>query len=118
MSYTLAGTTIKKPQSMTEENSTQVAQIRTLSGNINRDFFGSNKRVWTLDYSTIVKADYDIINTIYLAYLSTGSPVAFISTETNYPVSSVNVHVDLLSRGFSYKGGNYLSDFTLILTEA
>jgi len=118
MSYTLNGTTIKKPQSMSEENSTQVAQIRTLSGAVNRDYFGSRKRRWTLQYSTIVKADYDTINTIYLAYLASGSPVAFISTETSYSISSTNVHIDLLSRGFSYKGGSYLSDFTLILTEA
>lgn len=118
MSYLLGGAPIKKPQSMAEDNSTQVTQVRTLSGAVNRDFFGSNKRVWTLDYSTIVKADYDVINALYQAYLLSGNPVTWQSTETNYPVASTNVHIDLLNRGFTYKGGSYLSDFTLILTEA
>lgn len=118
MSYILSGTTIKKPQAITEDNSTQVTQIRTLSGAVNRDFFGSNKRIWSCDYSTITKADYDTINAIYQAYLLSGNPVTWQSTESNYVIASTNVHVDLLSRGFTYKGGSYLSDFTLILTEA
>lgn len=103
---------------MNEDNSTQVTQVRTLSGAVSRDFFGSNKRVWTLNYNTITKTDYDVINAIYQAYLLSGSPVTFQSTETSYTIASTTVHVDLLSRGFSYKGGSYLSDFTLILTEA
>jgi hypothetical protein len=118
MAYTLAGTTIKRPQAIVEENSTQVTEIRTLSGAVNRDFFGSNKRVWKMDYSTITKTDFDTINTIYQNYLTAGTPVAFVSTETSYLIPSTNVHIDLLSRGFNYKGGSYLSDFQLILTEA
>lgn len=103
---------------MDEENSTQVAQVRALNGRVSRDYFGSNKRVWTLEYETVIKADYDIINTIYQAYLSTGTPQTFQVTETNYPVASTTVHIDLLKRGFRVRGGNYLSEFTLILTEA
>ncbi len=116
--YTLNGTQIKRPQQMNEDNSTQVTQVRTLGGSVNRDYFGSNKRIWTLDYSTIPKSDYDTINTLYQLYLSTGNAQPFICTETNYPISSTNVHVDLLTRGFAYHGNQYLSDFTLILTEA
>lgn len=118
MSMTLDGTTIRNPNSITEENSTQTAQNRTLDGAINRDQFGSNKRIWTMDYKTVTKADYDIINALYQAYLLSGSAVAFVSDETNYTISSTNVHIDLLTRDFTYRGDQYLSDFTLILTEA
>lgn len=118
MGYTLNGSAIRRPNAMIESNDTQVAQIRTLSGAVNRDYFGSRKRVWSLTYENIEKVDFDTINTIYLAYLSTGTAVPFVSTESNYAVTSTNVHIDLLIRGFSVKGSNYLSDFTLTLTEA
>lgn len=118
MPYLLSATTIRRPNAMTEDNSTQVAEIRTLAGSVKRDFFGSNKRIWKLEYQNIEKTDYDTINTIYQAYLTAGSPVTFQITETNYAVASTNVHIDLLSRGFSVRGVNYISDFTLILVEA
>lgn len=118
MSYILASTTIRRPNGMTEDNSTQVTENRTLSGAVKRDYFGSNKRRWTLDYKNAAKSDYDTINTIYQSYLSTGNPQTFQITEANYTIGSTNVHVDLLSRGFGTKGSSYLSDFTLILTEA
>lgn len=118
MSYLLASQSIRRPNSMTEDNNTQVAQARTLNGTINRDYFGNNKRVWKLEYRNILKADYDIINAIYQSYLSAGSPQTWQITETNYTVSQTTAHVDLLSRGFSVQGSLYLSDFTLILTEA
>lgn len=118
MAYTLNGSNIKAPNSMEETNNTQYAQQRTLQGTINRDYFGSNKRTWKLSYSNIQKADFDTINTIYQAYLSSGTAVSWVSTETNYAISSTNVHVNLDSRGFSVGGADYLSSFTLILTEA
>lgn len=118
MSYILASTTIRKPMEMVEENSTQVAQNRTLSGAINRDFFGSNKRIWVLNYRNVKKADFDIINTIYLSYLSTNTTQTWQVTETNYTVSSTNVHVDLTVRDFVVGGTDYLSNFDVILTEA
>lgn len=117
MSYSLAGSTIKAPNTLEEENDSQMAENRTLDGTIHRDFFGSNKRKWTLEYSNTKKADYDTINTIYQSYLSNNTVVAFISTETNYPITSTNVHVDLKSRNFRVGGEDYISDFTLILTE-
>jgi len=118
MSYTLNGTDIKAPNTLQENNSTQVAQQRTLSGAIGRDYFGSNKRIWTLSYSNCKKSAYDTINTIYQAYLTSGTAVAWVSTETNYAISATTVHVDLLTRGFSVQGEDYLSDFTLTLVEA
>jgi len=118
MSYTLGGSTIKAPNSIKETNSTQVAQNRTLDGTVSRDYFGDNKRVWILDYRNTNKTQYDIIKTIYDSYLSTATAKAFVSTETNYTIASTNVHVDLLERGFSVKGTDYISDFTLVLTEA
>ncbi len=118
MSYTLSATTIRSPKTIEESNLTQYAQQKTLSGTVGRDYFGSNKRIWTLNYETTKKADYDTIKTIYNTYLSTGTAVAFVSTETNYSVSSTNVHIDLQVRRFSMSGLDYISDFTLVLTEA
>jgi hypothetical protein len=118
MSYTLNGTAIKAPNTMQENNSTQVAQQRTLSGDVGRDYFGSNKRIWTLGYKNCKKSAYDTINTIYQAYLTSGTAVTWVSDETNYAISSTTVHVDLLSRGFSVQGDDYISDFALTLTEA
>ena len=117
MAYLLSSTEIRKPVSMEESNSTQMAQNRTLDGSITRDYFGSNKKVWRLDYENTKKSDYDVINTIYQAYLSSGTPVTWQVTETNYTLSATNVHVDLERRSFSVGGESYISDFTLILTE-
>lgn len=118
MSYLLNGGAIKAPQDMQESNSTQYAQQRVLSGAVGRDYFGTNKKMWTLKYDTIQKADFDVINTAYQAYLTTGTPLAWQVTETSYPVAATTVHVDLPDRDFSVKGGSYLSDFTLTLIEA
>lgn len=118
MAYILDGTTIRAPQEMRESNSTQMAEVRTLSGSVGRDYFGSNKRVWVLSYRNTNKTYYDAINAIYASYLSNGSAKSWQVTETNYTVSATTVHVDLLDRGFSIRGSNYLSDFDLILTEA
>lgn len=103
---------------MTEDNSTQYAQQRTLSGSITRDHFGSNKRTWKLEYRNIQKTDFDTINAIYQTYLSTTSAVSWEVTETNYTISATTVHINLDSRGFTVGGEDYISDFTLVLTEA
>lgn len=118
MSYLLSATTIKAPQRMTEENSTQFAQNRTMGGDVTRDFFGDNKRVWVLSYRNIKKTDFDTLNTIYQSYLSTNTVKSWQVTETNYAVSSTTVHVDLRVRDFSVGGDGYISEFELILTEA
>jgi len=118
MAYNLGGNAIKAPQSLEVSNNTQYAQQRTLQGAVGRDYFGSNKRVWKLSYQNIKKADYDTINTQYQLYLTNNSTQAFISTEANYLVSTTNVHINLDNRGFSVGGEDYISSFTLILSEA
>lgn len=118
MAYTLNSTDIKRPSSMREDNSSQFAQNRSLDGSITRDYFGSNKREWTLSYQNTTKTDFDTINTIYNSYLSTGNTVTWEITETNYTVSEVNVHVDLVTRDFRVGGSSYITEFNLILTEA
>lgn len=117
MSYLLDGVSIRRPATVDETNSTQVAQNRTLDGAINRDYFGSKKRIWVLKYQNTQKADYDTINTIYNAYLSTATAQTWQVTETNYTVAETTVHIDLIQRSFNVKGTDYISDFDLILTE-
>ena len=118
MAYTLNGIAIKAPKSIEETNNTQYAQQRTLGGTVNRDYFGLNKRTWKLSYSNIQKADYDIINTAYQAYLTSGTAKSWASDETNYTIASTNVHINLDARGFSVGGFDYISNFTLVLSEA
>lgn len=118
MSYVLSGTSIRAPYEFTEDNSTQVAVQRTLDGSIHRDYFGSNKRVWTLTYNNCKKTDYDAINAIYTSYLALGVTKTWQVTEANYTIGQISVHVDLLQRGFRIRGSDYISDFTLTLTEA
>lgn len=118
MAYILNSTTIKAPQTIEETNSTQVAQQRALSGAVGRDYFGSKKRIWKFTYRNTKKADFDTLNTIYNTYLSNNTAVTFESTESNYTIASTSVHVDLLQRSFVMQGADYISDFTLILTEA
>lgn len=117
MSYVLNSTSIKAPTSVSESNSSQFAQIRTLNGQVNRDYFGDNKRVWSLSYSNTKKDAYDTIKTLYDTYLSTDTPLTWEVTETNYTIAETEVHVDLQERGFRVSGSSYISEFTLVLTE-
>jgi hypothetical protein len=118
MSYILNGSTIHRPKRMNVSNSTQFAANRTLNGTNTRDYFGSNKRVWTLEYENLNTTDFGVIDGLYQAFLSTRTVVPFQVSEGNYTVSSTNVQVDLLTRDFSVPGSSYISNCTLILTEA
>lgn len=118
MGFILASTNIRAPMSIRESNSTQVAVNRPLSGAITRDYFGSNKRVWLMEYQNVKKADYDTIKAIYDSYISSGNTKTWQVTESNYTINSTNVHVDLQERDLSVKGTSYISSFSLILTEA
>ena len=119
MAFTLNGSAIKAPQAIAETvDNIQYAQQRTLQGTINRDYFGSNKRIWKLTYQNIPKASYDVIKSIYDSYTATGTAVTWVSTETNYAISSTNVHINIDTRGFTVGGEDYISSFTLILSEA
>lgn len=117
MAYVLSGTDIRSPHQLAESNSTMVAQNRTLDGSISRDYYGSNKRVWVLEYNNVMPSDYQTIKTIHDTYLSTNTPVTWEVTEANYTISQTTVHVDMQERGFRTRGTDYISDFRLTLTE-
>lgn len=118
MAFLLDATTIRRPQNVDEQTVDQYAQQKTLSGAVGRDYFGSTKRVWVLDFVNTNPTDYTTIKNIVDTYKSTGSTKAFESTEANYTVSSTNCHLDLVRRSFNVGGTNYISDFSLVLTEA
>lgn len=117
MAYVLSGTSIRAPHQFDESNSTMVAQNRTLDGSISRDYFGSNKRVWVLEYNNVVPSEYTIIKSIYDTYLSTNTPVTWEVTETNYTIAETTVHISMDQRQFRTRGNDYISDFRLTLTE-
>lgn len=118
MSYLLDSTEIRAPLELEEVNSTQYAEHRVLSGNVARDYFGDNKRVWVLRYENTKKVDYDEIKTIYDDYLTDAVAKTWEITETNYDVNQTQVHIDLITRSFTVRGTDYLSDFDLVLKEA
>lgn len=115
--YILSGTEIRAPHELAEGNNTMVAQNRTLDGQINRDYFGSTKRTWVLEYNNVMPSDYSTIKAIHTTYLATNTPVTWEITEANYTVSSTTVHINLDERGFRVRGNDYISDFRLTLTE-
>lgn len=117
MPYILSGSQIRAPHKLSESNNTMVAQNRTLDGQINRDYFGANKRVWVLEYNNVLPSEYNTIKTIHTAYMTTNTPVSWEITEANYSVSPTTVHVNLEEREFKVRGNDYISDFTLTLTE-
>lgn len=118
MSYLLNSTSIRRPTRMREDNSTQFAANRTMGGNNTRDYFGTNKKIWTLEYDNLNATDYGIINTLYQLYLTNEAPLPWQITEGLYACGLTNVLVDFQSRQFGIPGSSYLSNNTLILTEA
>ncbi len=118
MSYILAGSTIRSPMNIEEQVVDQYAQQKTLSGGVSRDYFGSTKRIWIFDFVNTKPSDYTTIKTIVDSYKSTATAKTFQSTETNYTIASTTVHLDLMRREFSVRGDSYISDFSLVMTEA
>jgi hypothetical protein len=118
MAYILDSTTIRNPMNIEEETIDQFAQQKTLNGTVGRDFFGSTKHIWVLDYVNAKPADYTTIKNIVDAYKASVTTKTFESTETNYTIASTRCHLDLVRRRFSVGGTSYISDFTLVLTEA
>ena len=120
MAFTLGGSEIKRPKSLSEIRDEQYAQQKALDGTVARDYFSSRigtKRIWSLEYENVQPSEYDIIDAVYSTYKSTDTPVAWVSDETNYTISA-SVHMDLVNRKFSQSGNQYISSFTLKLTEA
>lgn len=117
MAYILDGQVIRRPNNGGEASVTQYAQHRSLNNRVGRDYFGDNKRVWKYNFINVKKVDYDVIKAIYNSYLSTNQAQTWEITETNYTVTQTDVHLDLVDRDFKVQGSDYLSDFTLTLTE-
>lgn len=117
MPYYLDGTQIRAPYSFEEVITNQYAQNKTLDGSVNRDYFGDLKRIWTLEFKTMKKADYIVLRTIYNDYLTNFTAKHWETTEDNYTITQTTVHLNMDSRSFSIRGYEYLSDVTLVLTE-
>lgn len=117
IAYILNGTTIQPPHAFSEENGTLLAENQVLEGDVNRDFYGLNKRRWILVYRNLNKLDYDLIKAVYDTYLSGKQTVTWEVTGDNYTVGATDVHIDLPKRDIM-GGTHYLSTFELTLTEA
>lgn len=116
--YILENTVLRSPTSMKEERVRVAAYQRAISGNFQADEFNSGRRIWTLHYENVQKADFDTIFNLYQTYLSTEDPMDFEINQDNYPITATNVHLDLDQRDFSTAGAGYISQFDLVLTEA
>jgi len=118
MPYYIDDQLIRSPSNLSEDNNIQYAQNRTLDGTVTRDYFGDIKRVWTLNFETVNKDDYFTIRAIYNDYLTNQNAIHFEITEDNYTILQTSVFMDIPTRSFGIKGTDYLSDFTVTLTEA
>lgn len=118
MPYVLDGSIIRSPHNISENTVDQYAQQKALNGTVSRDYFGSTKRVWAFDYMNTKPGDYTTIKSIVDSYKSTALAKTFESTESGYTIAETEVHLDLTQREFSVGGETYISDFTLVLTEA
>lgn len=118
MAYLLNGSEIKRPSEIQERDSKQYAQHKTLDATVSRDSFGSAKRIWVLTYKNCNAADYNIIKTIRDTYRSNDTVISWESTESNYTIAETWVHIDMDNRVIGVPGSDYLSDFSVTLTEA
>lgn len=118
MSYILDGTVIRNPMNIEDQTIDQYAQNKALDATVRRDYFGDTKRIWVLDYVNAQPSEYAVIKTIVDAYKSTVQTKTFESTEGNYVISSRLCHLDLVKRRFNVGGSDYISDFSLVITEA
>lgn len=117
ITFILGGNSIRRPHEMEDSHSTQYAENRVLDGDINRDFFGDDKRVWQLVYRNATPDEYQQIKAAYANYLATNDPATWEVTGVYYTVDETLVHIDLIDRGFTASGTHYLSNFMLVLTE-
>lgn len=119
MAFSVGGIEIKRPKSIKEVRVEQYAQQKALDGTVSRDYFSSRvgtKRVWELSYDNVQPSDYNVIDGVYTTYKSTDTAQPWVSDYVNYDVGAT-VHMDLVNREFTQQGTDFISSFTLILTE-
>lgn len=115
VAYVLGGISIQPPHRFSEANDTLYAENRVLEGDINRDFFGENKRVWDLEYENLNPEDSAIIKALYYDYLDSGETKTWEVTGDNYFITETSVHIDLPDRTIHPA---YITSFVIRLTEA
>lgn len=112
MAYLINNTDITRPQGfdieLVEDSATQVSLV----GRVTKDIFDT-RNVYILRYEYLTKAQYDQFATLY----NLRTPVTFEVTETNAPVSAVDVHMELSNRVFRKSGADYRVDVTVKLIE-
>ncbi len=112
MAYILGGVTLPNPVNVTKDV-IEVAQVNeTLQGHTHKKTLW-RKFKYTLEYNMEALSTIDNI----LALFTVDEVKSFESTETNFPVSPVDVLIDFGERNYPGVGKTYVASFKLILTE-
>lgn len=109
----LDGVTLPEPTSMNESIVPIESDNITLDGTLYNDF-GSVRRMWTINWKTLCKADYDDLRGIWDdQYTNKAYPNLTISF---YSVSNVDVKMSINERDI-YWDGEQMRDITITLKE-
>lgn len=112
MAYILNGTTLKNPIDFQRAPIKVGKENISLTGKTTEDIRNQKER-YTLVFEALSAAERNAIVAIY----ELQAAVTFEVTETNLTIASTNVIVDIESARTYIKGGDYLENLTLNLTE-
>ncbi len=112
MAYILGGLTLPTPRVVLKDTIEVAQQNETLFGTTTKKTL-HRKFKYSLEYNYL---ELDVVNSI-LSLFEQDEVMSFESTETNFPVTAIDVLVDIGQRTYPAVGKTYVENFKLVLTE-
>ena len=112
MPYLLGDITLPQPVSFTRRQVETSASNMTLDGRTKKDIT-NRKEEYILVFTLLTQAEVTSI----LGEFDLKTTRNFQVTESNLTISATPVHIEIASRNYNTKGGDYREDITLALTE-
>ena len=112
MSYLLGGVVLPNPQEYKRDQIEIGSTIVTLNGTIKKDIVARRER-HLLTFRRVSQTDIATIMSIWNEEVTK----TFQVTESNLTVGPVTVHVNVPTREYNTRGGEYREDISLILDE-
>jgi len=112
MSYHLGDLTLPDPKAFNREQIETSAYITTINGTTKKDITNRKER-YTIELANLTQTQVGQILGEW-AYRTTRS---FYVDEANLTIPATMVHIDIMSRNYNTKGGEYREDMTLLLIE-
>jgi hypothetical protein len=110
--WTLGGVTLPNPQNYTPQPITNDTYILTLNNVLRRQIRG-RKIKHILVFKALTQSEYTSINAI----VQDNAVKSFSAEDGDLTITARNVHPEIISRQFSYKGSEFRSDIVLELRE-